>query len=71
MSKQYKKYMLKCQEYQDYESDAEASRAGSLWKNRILYFETEEDMKKFVRNNSDIRVEAAFRLEQLNNNIFV
>ena len=36
--------------------------------NEIFYFDTKEQMIKFVKENN-IRVEAAFKLEQLNNNI--
>ena len=63
----YKRFMLSCM-YLDIDK--------GIWCNEIFYFDTEEEMVDFVKNGNfgikpeNIRVEAAFELNKLSNNIF-
>ena len=65
----YKKYMLKCSEFTSYITTSDDP---SGWNEKDYYFNSEEEMVEFVKSHLDFafRVEAAFRLEQLDNNIF-
>lgn len=68
----YKKYMLKCMIKVDKIMD---------WHDEQFFFDTEEEMIKFVKEGykelgidgteSHIKIESAFKLEKLDNNIFV
>ena len=61
----YKKYMLKCEVRNQYTNPE--------WNNREFCFDTEEEMIEWVQNRmkeNSVRVESAFKLEKLNNNIF-
>lgn len=55
----YKEWMLLCQ----WEINGNS-------KEERFFFETEEAMIKFVKNSGNIKVEAAFKLEKLDNKIF-
>ena len=65
----YKKYMLKCSEFTSYVTTSDDP---SGWNEKDYYFDTEEEMIDFVKSHLDFafRVEAAFKLEQLSNDIF-
>lgn len=65
----YKSYLLKRSEFVDYETTSDDP---SGWSDKEYYFDTEEEMVEFVKSHLDFafKVEAAFKLEQLNNNIF-
>lgn len=39
-------------------------------KDETFFFETEENMIKFVNESDNVKIEAAFKLEKLDNNIF-
>lgn len=57
----YKKYLLKCDEL-----------ITGIWHHREYYFDTEEEMVDFAKKKSgfSFKVEAAFKLDKLDNNIF-
>lgn len=67
-----KKYMLKCMIKVDKIMD---------WHDEQFFFDTEEEMIKFVKegykelgiegSESHIRIESAFKLEKLDNSIFI
>lgn len=57
----YKNYLLKCYEL-----------ITGIWHHREYYFDTKEEMVDFVKNESrsSFKVETAFKLDKLDNNIF-
>ena len=57
----YKNYILKCEEL-----------VSGAWHSGEYYFDTKEDMVKFVKEKwgSSFKVESAFKLDKLDNNIF-
>lgn len=57
----YKNYILKCEEL-----------VVGEWHSGEYYFDTEEEMVKFVKGKCDssFKVESAFKLDKLDNNIF-
>ena len=57
----YKSYLLKCDEL-----------ITGIWHRREYYFDTEEEMVDFAKkeSGSSFKVEAAFKLDKLDNNIF-
>lgn len=63
----YKEYLLRCQELFGNDSyDPEC------WESKEYYFDTEEEMIEFVKQKSkwNFRIEVAFKLNKLSNNIF-
>lgn len=53
----YKEYMLKCEGWNPLEGD---------WKRADLFFDTEEEMKKYIESQGKgIRVEAMFKLTKI------
>lgn len=63
----YKKYLLLCSEL-----TGDDSYDSECWDSRKYYFDTEEEMVDFAKKKSDssFKVEAAFKLDKLDNNIF-
>ena len=57
----YKNYLLKCDEL-----------ITGVWHHREYYFDTEEEMVEFAKkeSSSSFKVEAAFKVDKLDNNIF-
>ena len=53
----YKEYMLKCECWNPLED---------IWKNTELFFDTEEEMRKYIESKGKgIRVEAMFKLTKI------
>ena len=63
----YKKYLLLCSEL-----TGDDSYDPKCWESRKYYFDTEEEMDEFVKKQLDFlfKVEAAFKLDKLDNDIF-
>lgn len=63
----YKKYLLRCREL-----TGDDSYDPECWESRKYYFDTEEEMVEFVKKQLDFlfKVEAAFKLDKLDNDIF-
>ena len=63
----YKKYLLLCSEL-----TGDDSYDPKCWESRKYYFDTEEEMVEFVKKQLDFlfKVEAAFKLDKLDNDIF-
>lgn len=57
----YKKYLLRCEEF-----------TGEHWECKEYYFDTEDEMVSFAKNckNEMFKIESAFKLDKLNNDIF-
>lgn len=53
----YKEYMLRCEIWEPIDG---------VWKENVLYFDTEKDMKDYIESRKKgIRVEAMFKLTKL------
>lgn len=53
----YKEYMLKYESWNPLEC---------VWEKTVLYFDTEEDMREYVKTQGEgIRVEAMFKLTKI------
>ena len=63
----YKEYLLRCQELL-----GDDSYDPGCWESKEYYFDTEEEMIEFVKQKSkwNFRIEVAFKLNKLSNNIF-
>lgn len=63
----YKKYLLLCSELA-----GDDSYDPECWDSRKYYFDTEEEMVEFVKKQLDFlfKVEAAFKMDKLDNIIF-
>ena len=63
----YKEYLLRCQELL-----GDDSYDPECWEPKEYYFDTEEEMIEFVKQKSkwNFRIEVAFKLNKLSNNIF-
>ena len=63
----YKKYLLKCEEFVGIDIQDTDS-----WESKEYYFDTEKEMIDFVKNkwSFSIKIEAAFKMEKLDNDIF-
>lgn len=63
----YKEYLLRCQELL-----GDDSYDPEHWESKEYYFDTEEEMIEFVKQKSkwNFRIEVAFKLNKLSNNIF-
>lgn len=63
----YKKYLLRCSEL-----TGDDSYDPDCLESRKYYFDTEEEMVEFVKKQLDFlfKVEAAFKLDKLDNDIF-
>ena len=57
----YKKYLLQCEEF-----------TGEHWEHKEYYFETENEMVSFAKicRSELFKIESAFKLDKLSNNIF-
>lgn len=57
----YKKYLLRCEEF-----------TGEHWERKEYYFDTEDEMVSFAKKcrNEMFKIESAFKLDKLNNDIF-
>lgn len=52
-----KEYMLKCESL---------NPLGCIWEKTVLYFDTEEDMREYVKTQGKgIKVEAMFKLTKI------
>lgn len=62
----YKEYLLRCQELL-----GDDSYDPGCWESKEYYFDTEEEMIEFVKQKSkwNFRIEVAFKLNKLSNNI--
>lgn len=63
----YKKYLLRCSEL-----TGDDSYDSECWESRKYYFDTKEEMVEFVKKQLDFlfKVETAFKLDKLDNDIF-
>ena len=64
----YKEYLLRCQELLGNDS-----YDPGCWESKEYYFDTEEEMIEFVKQKFkwNFKIEVAFKLNKLSNNIFV